>query len=123
MTDIELVVIFGGGALVVFSAIYYFYDHSPGKPADKGSGAIPHFNITFARLFALMTVAVLGSILAFSKVSAQFAGSAYTLLGTVAGYLAGAKPTVAAAPAPAPAPGTHKQGDPDPQGGPVQAFL
>jgi hypothetical protein len=99
MSDLDVVATLGGGALLLFSAVYYFYD-SPWNRAPK-STSLPHFNITFARLFGLITVAVLGVGLAFANVKESFAASAFTLLGTIAGYLAGAKPTVAgAAPTP-----------------------
>jgi hypothetical protein len=119
-----LVYLFGGGALLLFAIVYFFFDRlrkdqqaslgtesQPGKDADatpkapdsKGSTADRRgigrpFSITFARLFGLLTVAVLGAGLALSGQDPTFLGSAFTLLGTVAGYLAGAKPT-------APAPG------------------
>jgi hypothetical protein len=114
MSDLELVITFGGGALLLFSAVYYFYD-SPFNRESK-SLTLPHFNITFARLFGLITVAVLGVGLAFAKVTDTFAASAYTLLGTIAGYLAGARPTTstAAGGQPPAQQGVAQGGTPDP---------
>jgi hypothetical protein len=112
MSDLDVVATFGGGALLLFSAVYYFYD-SPWNRTPRSTN-LPHFNITFARLFGLITVAVLGVGLAFANVSGSFAASAFTLLGTIAGYLAGAKPTVAGA-APTPHPGAPS-GDTGPTG-------
>jgi hypothetical protein len=112
MSDLDVVVLFGGGALLLFSAVYYFYDSPWNRPARSTN--LPHFNITFARLFGLISVAVLGVGLAFSNVNSTFAASAFTLLGTIAGYLAGAKPTVAGA-APA-APGGGATGASGPTG-------
>jgi hypothetical protein len=94
---------FGGTALLLFSLIYFFFDRGR-RPRAEGAGGqqrlspVRPFNITFARLFGLMTVAVLGTALALSATDDKLASSAFTLLGTVAGYLAGAKATTPPAP-------------------------
>lgn len=49
--------------------------------------------VTFARLYGLMGVAALGVVLATTNALTESKTAAFTLLGTVAGYLAGAKPT------------------------------
>jgi Na+/H+ antiporter NhaD/arsenite permease-like protein len=104
MSNIGWVIWFGAGALVVFSLVYFYFDPRA-RPKDSAQVTQPqprrrHFNITFARLFGLITVAVLAAALAESKVELQLATAAFTLLGTIAGYLAGASPTVQPAPAP-----------------------
>ncbi|MFI5712956.1 hypothetical protein [Kribbella sp. NPDC051620] len=81
------ILVFGFGTLLLFGGIYLFIDR---RRRDRSKG---HFNITFARLFGLITVAVLGGSLAFLGKDEQFTTSAFTLLGTIAGYLAGAKAT------------------------------
>lgn len=60
------------------------------------------FNITFSRLYGLLVVAILAVALAFAELSGETQTAAYTLLGTIAGYLAGAKPTPAVGVPPAP---------------------
>ena len=108
MTSSQAVVCFGAFALLLFAAVYFFYDrraHKSGTTERGPLGGRP-FNITFARLFGLLSVAVLGVALAFSKgTNKELAASAFTLLGTVAGYLAGAKATTTAAQVGGPAPG------------------
>jgi hypothetical protein len=49
--------------------------------------------VTFARLYGFLSIAVLGVALAVSNAAGESKTAAFTLLGTVAGYLAGAKPT------------------------------
>lgn len=49
--------------------------------------------VTFARLYGLLAVAALAVVLATTNALAESKTAAFTLLGTVAGYLAGAKPT------------------------------
>jgi hypothetical protein len=105
----QLVYLFGGGALLLFAIVYFFFDRGRKDqplPCDEAAKPTPDpdgktrrrgiarpFSITFARLFGLLTVAILGAGLALSGLDGTFLGSAFTLLGTVAGYLAGAKPT------------------------------
>jgi hypothetical protein len=103
---------FGGTALLLFSMIYFFFDRGRRPRTEDARGqqtlsAVRPFNITFARLFGLMTVAVLGAALALSATDDKLASSAFTLLGTVAGYLAGAKATT---PPPPPPPAQGQQG-------------
>ena len=70
---------FGGAALLVFTGIY-IWRHP--------------LNITFARLYGLLVIAVLGVFMAFAEGLQDEARTAgFTLLGTIAGYLVGAKPT------------------------------
>lgn len=111
MSNIAWVVWFGSGALILFSAVYFFFDSraSTKRAAAGAKGELKRrpFSITFARLFGLLTVAVLAAALATGSVPMELGTAAFTLLGTIAGYLAGAKPTGSAAPAPAgPAAGT-----------------
>lgn len=47
-------------------------------------------SITFARLYGLLVVGTLGMVIMFAPGSTESKAPAYTLLGTVAGYLAGA---------------------------------
>ena len=98
MSDLELIVAFGLATLLIFTATYFFFDR-----AAKGSENPPKrrpFSITFARLFGLISVAFIGAALTFTDVATEFATSAYTLLGTIAGYLAGASPTSTSTPTP-----------------------
>lgn len=53
--------------------------------------------VTFARLYGLIATAGLGVTLAALNADTDSKTAAFTLLGTVAGYLAGAKPTVGGA--------------------------
>lgn len=96
MTTVYAVMVFGAGALVLFALVYFFFDRTgragPGEASTHATRRRP-FNITFARLFSLMTVGVLGVGLALSDADAKLAASGFTLLGTIAGYLAGAKAT------------------------------
>lgn len=93
----EIVFWFGGGVLLLFAVVYFYFDRYQrprGSSPEKPTPVLP-FNITFARLFGLLAVAILGTGLALSKIEAAALTPAFTLLGTVAGYLAGAKPTPA----------------------------
>jgi glycerol uptake facilitator-like aquaporin len=51
------------------------------------------FSVTYARIYALVAIAGLAVALTFSTVVNEARTAAFTLLGTIAGYLAGAKPT------------------------------
>jgi len=122
MTSSQSIVAFGAGALLVFAAVYFFYDRFDRRKAssDAAPVAVRPFNITFARLFGLLTVAVLGVGLALnSSADKELAASAFTLLGTVAGYLAGAKATTTPAP---PGGAAGGQGQPDDSGTPSTAL-
>jgi hypothetical protein len=97
MASIGWVILFGAGSLVIFSAVYFYFDPRPKVKERAAEGMLQHgrrhFNITFARLFGLITVAVLAAALAESTLETELATAAFTLLGTIAGYLAGANPT------------------------------
>src|SRR5687767_438003 len=97
MPNIGWVVYFGAGAVVICSAVYFFFDPRPKRRERTAAGLVQYqrrqFNITFARLFGLLTVAVLAAALAESALELELATAAFTLLGTIAGYLAGASPT------------------------------
>lgn len=67
---------FGVVVLAIFSSIYFVRRN---------------INVTFARLFGLAVVAVLGVALAFADLTDGARTAAFTLLGAIAGYLAGAK--------------------------------
>lgn len=67
---------FGVVVLAIFSSIYFVRRN---------------INVTFARLFGLAVVAVLGVALAFTDLTDAARTAAFTLLGAIAGYLAGAK--------------------------------
>lgn len=67
---------FGGGALLVLTGVYWFRRR---------------MNATFARMYGLVLVAVLAVALAFADVQDEARTAAFALLGTIAGYLAGAK--------------------------------
>lgn len=69
---------FGVFAIVVGCAIYALVVL---KGKAKG--------ITFIRLYALIVVAVLATMLAVTDVAGEAKAAAFTLLGTIAGYLAG----------------------------------
>jgi hypothetical protein len=75
-SDLVGVLALGALALLIFAVVYL---------QDKKLSA------TFARIFALIVVAVLGVGLGFASISDASRTAAFTLLGTVAGYLAGAK--------------------------------
>jgi hypothetical protein len=102
MEPATIVFLFGGGALLLFVIVYFFFDrrHSATGKTDcqeskpSGLGHPKPFSITFARLFGLITVAVLAAGLGLAGGDSEFIAPAFTLLGTVAGYLAGAKATI-----------------------------
>jgi len=78
---------FGAATLGAFAIVYWFsFNKSLGRRT---------INVTFSRLYGLITVAVLGVALAFAAVGDESRTAAFTLLGTIAGYLAGAKPSEA----------------------------
>jgi len=84
-TSLGRLLLFGVFALAVFSLIYWFsFNNSLGRRT---------LNVTFSRLYGLIAVAVLAVALAFAGVNEQSLTAAFTLLGTIAGYLAGAKAT------------------------------
>jgi hypothetical protein len=102
MKEIDLIVLFGVVTLLIFTFTYFFYERGGAHSSHDGLRRRP-FNITFARLFGLITVAFIGASLTFTDIPTELATSAFTLLGTIAGYLAGASPTatpVAAEPSP-----------------------
>ncbi len=79
--------VFGGAALGVFALIYVLHRFRTKKNT---------FNITFARLYGLLVLAILATGLAFADIKGETLTAAFTLLGTIAGYLAGARPSEAA---------------------------
>ncbi len=93
MSELELIVSFGLATLLIFTATYFFFDRGARRHDEQEARRRKPFSITFARLFGLITVAFIGAALTFTDVATEFATSAYTLLGTIAGYLAGASPT------------------------------
>jgi hypothetical protein len=106
MSDIAIVVSFGGGATLIFAALYAFHLNGQFKlrKALKEQQALPpassysfSFSVTFARLYGLLVVAVVGALLAFSSTGSDLVTAAFTLLGTIAGYLAGASSTATGA--------------------------
>ncbi len=74
----------GALALVVFTLVYV---------KEKDISAV------FGRVFALIVVAVLGVALGLANVGSVDQTAGFTLLGTIAGYLAGVKTQTAPAPA------------------------
>lgn len=77
------VLIFAGAAVLVFAVVYAF-----GRWRFKST-----LNITFARLYALMVIATLAVVVTFADVPTEAKTAAFALLGTIAGYLAGARPS------------------------------
>jgi hypothetical protein len=75
--------IVGGAALLLFAVVYIIVRF-------KGTGVL---SVTFARTYALIAVVALGVLLAFSNAANDAKIAAFTLLGTVAGFLAGVKNT------------------------------
>ena len=78
---------FGIVALVIFGVVYLVTRLV--RPASTKPAAY----VTFARLFSLLTVAVLATLLAFAAVGEEARTAAFAVLGTIAGFLAGAKGT------------------------------
>lgn len=93
------------------------------------------FSATFARVFGLTIIATLGVALTFTSVTSDARAAAFTLLGTIAGYLVGAKvqpeegsptskPPSGGGSPPAggnPPPDEDETGSPPPQGGASKA--
>jgi hypothetical protein len=125
----------GAAALLIYAVIYIL-----------GALRMPRLTIgaTFSRIYALIVVAVLAVGLGFSGLGSTAQTAGFTLLGTVAGYLAtvqtkttgGAAGTTGDAstlptspvPAPVPAPGGVPVPSPEPQNlniqpGETQTFL
>lgn len=75
-TDFFGIVGLGALALIVFTVVYV---------KEKQISAV------YGRVFALIVVAVLGVALGLANVSGTNQTAGFTLLGTVAGYLAGSK--------------------------------
>ena len=75
-SDLVGVLALGALALLIFTAVYI---------KEKQVSA------TFARIFALIVVAVLGVGLGFASIGDASRTAGFTLLGTIAGYLAGTK--------------------------------
>jgi len=109
--DLVALLSLGALALLIFAFVYL---------KEKKVSA------TFARIFGLVVVAILGVGLGFSNLTDAARTAGFTLLGTIAGYLAGAK-TQTAPTAPGAAAGAL--GPPPPAappaapGGPVDTFL
>ena len=87
--DATDVLVFGGVALVLVAALQlarmFLADSPKGSPITSN----------FIRLFGLILVSTLGVALVFAdNVSEAVSSGAFTLLGAVAGYLAGAKATL-----------------------------
>jgi hypothetical protein len=78
----EPILIFGAGSLLVVGVLQ-------GIRLIKGG----KFSATFARVYGLILIATLAAALVFANVDGASKTGAFTLLGTIAGYLAGARPT------------------------------
>lgn len=76
------ILVFGGAALVAVAVLQGM------RILQKGA-----FSANFTRLYGLVMIATFASVLVFADVDEQSETGAFTLLGTIAGYLAGAKPT------------------------------
>ena len=74
--DLIALLIFGALALLILTWVY-ITQHT--------------VNSTSARMYGLILVAALGVALAFSNITSTALTAGFTLLGTIAGYLAGAK--------------------------------
>lgn len=83
--SVAQLLLFAGVVLAVFAVVYVL---ARLKQAHGLTGAASY--ATFARLYGLTTVAILAVLLAFSNVAAESLSAAFALLGTIAGYLAGA---------------------------------
>jgi hypothetical protein len=77
--DLIALLAIGALALIMFSVVYVVRKT---------------VNATFARIFGLIVVAILGVGLGVSNVASAVSTPGFTLLGAVAGYLAGAKTQV-----------------------------
>lgn len=91
---------FGVVALVIFGVVFLVTRLR--KPASKKTAAY----VTFARLFSLLTVAILATMLAFATVGEEARTAAFAVLGTIAGFLAGAKGTTTSTTQPGAVPGS-----------------
>ena len=74
--ELILLLSFGLLVLTVFSITYYRREK---------------LNVTFARLYGLLVVALVAGGLAFAELADDAQTAAFALLGTIAGYLAGAR--------------------------------
>lgn len=79
---------FGGVILLVFAIVYVAARLAPAKGLTG-----PSSYVTFARLYGLVSVALLAVLLTFSSVADDARTAAFAVLGTIAGYLAGASST------------------------------
>lgn len=79
---------FGGVVLLIFGVIYVIARLAPANGLTGASSFV-----TFARLYGLVTVAVLAVTIAFAAVADEARTAAFAVLGTIAGYLAGASAT------------------------------
>lgn len=84
-TDFIGVISLGALALIVFTVVYI---------VEKRVSA------TFARVYALIVIAAFAVALGFAGVSSATQTAGFTLLGTIAGYLAGTKTQTATATTP-----------------------
>lgn len=73
--DLVAVLALGAAALIIFTAVYVIRRQ---------------VSATFSRIYALIAVATLGVGLGFASISDTARTAGFTLLGTIAGYLAGA---------------------------------
>jgi hypothetical protein len=71
------VLIFGGAVVLILTLVFLV------RRDD--------FNTSFGRIYALLALASLAVALAFANIASEAKTAAFTLLGTIAGYLAGAK--------------------------------
>jgi hypothetical protein len=100
-TDLIGILSLGALALIVFTIVYL----------KKGE-----ISAVFGRVFALIVVAVLGVALGLSNISGADQTAGFTLLGTVAGYLAGVKTQLTAAKRPRTGADTRAEVKTDPAG-------
>jgi hypothetical protein len=105
-TSLNVVIWAGFGVLLLFLVAF-------GVSLYRGH----RLSVTFARVYGLLAVAVVGSWLCFVQLAAETRSAAFALLGAVAGYLAGASPTPAG-PAPQPPGGGQLEAMAPPPGAP-----
>lgn len=72
----------------VFAAVYLWP-----RTGKNGAPGRPAMAPTFARVYGLLVVAAFAVTLAFASVGEEGRTAAFTVLGAIAGYLAGAKST------------------------------
>lgn len=72
----------GGATLALFAVVYVIVKFRKSL-----------LSTTFARIYALVAVVIFGVLLAFANVASDARTAGFTLLGTVAGFLAAAKNT------------------------------